>query len=315
MRGGWVTLSPIIIKNISRWNILLFIMISGYLFLPRDISIAIMWKKYIRRIAICFAVWSLLYTAYNAVINIHQQMPLVMVCKNIVGDFFNGGTRRMWYLVMLLALYAFIPLISRWVRHSTKQEHLYALILTGLLAILLPSLQMIHPFETVFGLDIERIQGVYSSVYVFYLLFGYLFLDYLSKDEMTRGQAALYIAGGLVSAIIMAVIAKYQGEVSPIGLVFYMPVTACLVVIAQRSDGFLYSHKCGAILRNISDCSFGIYLIHTAVQYAFLHLGAEHYFLRMPPVTGILCYFAALFCVSWVLAIILRKSKVGRSIT
>lgn len=51
-------------RGATRWNILIFVLISGILFLGRDISLEMMWKKYIFRILKAFCIWSAAYTIY-----------------------------------------------------------------------------------------------------------------------------------------------------------------------------------------------------------------------------------------------------------
>ena len=304
-----------LLQQLSYWNILVFVMISGYLFLSREIDAATMWKKYILRIVKCFAIWSCVYTAYNAAVSYLGGAEVAWILKNCVGDFFLGGTRRMWYLVMLIALYAFVPLISRLVHHTSEREQRYALLLMGSLAILFPSLRIIHPFETVFGLDVDRMQGVYASVYIFYLLFGYWLLSRMEAQGLTRKWNVGIAALGLVSVALVAIIIVWNNDVVSSGFVLFVPITALLALLAKSADSFLYTHKIGKMLRSVSQCSFGIYLIHTAVQYIFLHTGVQESLLRLHPLVGISGYFVLLFCVSWALIYLLRKCKWVRDIT
>lgn len=87
-----------IFKGITRWNILLFIFISGYLLLGREISIKKVFKKYIYRIIIVFCVWSGLYSALNFIMN-KEGTVIIEKMKSLIGDFVVGGTNRLWYLV------------------------------------------------------------------------------------------------------------------------------------------------------------------------------------------------------------------------
>lgn len=53
------------IRNLSCYHVCIFVMISGALFLQKEITVIIMWKKYIKRIFMVFVVWSGLYSLYN----------------------------------------------------------------------------------------------------------------------------------------------------------------------------------------------------------------------------------------------------------
>ncbi len=160
----------------SRWNILVFVMISGFLFLGRDISIGRMWSHYIKRIILTFLFWSVSYCSYNFFFA-NSQIELLQRIKQIPGDVLSGGTRRLWYLVMLVPLYALIPLLQKWMKSLKDQEVNYALIFMGVTSLFLPTIYLIHPVYSVIGLDIDRIRGVFDSAFVFYLIFGYWYIS------------------------------------------------------------------------------------------------------------------------------------------
>lgn len=303
-----------LVFGLSRWNILLFIAISGFLFLDREIDFVTMWKKYIFRILIVFVAWSGLYTIYNLVININECPPTALI-KNLIGDFFLGGTTRMWYLVMLVALYAFFPMFSRWNRSADEAEKRYALVLTGVLALLLPSLRLIDQFETVFGLDVDRMQGVYSSGYVFYSLLGYMLIKHVVNDDLKKGMELVVLYAGIVSVLAFGLLLAFTPIETDISMMLYLPIVAMIVLIAKKLDKLIYFHRIGRAFQSISECSFGIYLCHTAIEYVLRHLGIDNVFFRLPSLLGIGVYFIALFAMSWGVTSLLRKTKIGRAVT
>ena len=72
-------------RSLARCNILLFIVISGYLLIPKQIPIRLMWTKYIKRIAITFAVWSFAYSCYN--LAVASSMGSVENAKYLIQEF------------------------------------------------------------------------------------------------------------------------------------------------------------------------------------------------------------------------------------
>lgn len=52
--------------SIVRWSVPIFVMISGSLFLGRDIPIKRIYEKYILRMIIAFIFWSVFYALMNA---------------------------------------------------------------------------------------------------------------------------------------------------------------------------------------------------------------------------------------------------------
>lgn len=55
----WQTFN--IYDSLVRWGVPVFLMISGALFLDRDISLEEMYKKYLLRMVIAFCYWSIVY--------------------------------------------------------------------------------------------------------------------------------------------------------------------------------------------------------------------------------------------------------------
>lgn len=86
-------------------------------------------------------------------------------------------------------------------------------------------------------------------------------------------------------------------------------------VLALYSFYFERKGVMQSVKKNIGECVFGIYLIHTLIQYVFQYCGLENILFEFPVVGGILVYCIALFGVSYILIYYLRKTKIGRMIT
>ncbi len=50
--------------SLSRWSVPVFLMISGSLFLNREIPLKKMYSKYILRLAVAFVFWAVIYAAF-----------------------------------------------------------------------------------------------------------------------------------------------------------------------------------------------------------------------------------------------------------
>lgn len=93
-----------------------------------------------------------------------------------------------------------------------------------------------------------------------------------------------------------------------------IPVAMAIAVIALWTEGKI-GEKERVVLHAIADCVFGIYLIHTFVQYLFAAIGLEEYLFGLPEIIAIPAYTVALFFVSLLLAWMLRMLKFGKEIT
>lgn len=87
--------------SIVRWGVPVFVMISGALFLNREISLKTLYSKYVFRMVISFLVWSVIYTFFGGG-NLVDKMPTMLV----------QGHYHMWFIPMIIGLYICIPLIK-----------------------------------------------------------------------------------------------------------------------------------------------------------------------------------------------------------
>ena len=101
-----------ICNSASRWAVPVFVMISGALFLPREIPTKTLYKKYISRMAIAYVVWSAFYAVADPIGNILFTDGFRISLIDIIGRFISGAV-HLWFLPMIIGLYMCIPLIKQ----------------------------------------------------------------------------------------------------------------------------------------------------------------------------------------------------------
>ncbi len=96
-------------NSICHWTIGMFVMISGALFLDPDrrFDIKRLYKHNILHIIEVFFFWSLLYTLLVVFTNGTPDTPVTFLAELIKGHY------HMWYLYMLVGLYAITPLLRK----------------------------------------------------------------------------------------------------------------------------------------------------------------------------------------------------------
>ena len=115
--------------SISRWSVPVFVMISGALFLNKDIIISQIYKKYILRLMISFLVWSAFYCFLG-----NRSLSL----KNIL-----NGEYHMWFIFMIIGLYMLSPIIREIVKNKKIMK--YFLLLAFIFTFFIPFVnQIIH---------------------------------------------------------------------------------------------------------------------------------------------------------------------------
>ena len=197
-----------ICNSASSWGVPVFVMISGALFIPREIPTKTLYQKYILRMAIAYVVWSAFYAIVDPIGNLIFTEGYHITFVEIIGNFISGAV-HLWFLPMIIALYMCIPLIKQ----LTKNDNLikYFLLLsfifcfiktqTELVVTNLLSGSVLTIFENVNTLfknfNINLVLG-----YTSYFILGF----YLNKTEINKKKRTLiYILGviGLISTILL----------------------------------------------------------------------------------------------------------------
>lgn len=110
--------------SIVRWGVPVFVMISGALFLNRDIPLKTIYTKYILRMVISYVVWSSVYALFTE----------GSMFDKIVA--FAAGHYHMWFILMIVGIYMCVPFIKAIVENENKIR--YFLLLAFFFAFIIP---------------------------------------------------------------------------------------------------------------------------------------------------------------------------------
>lgn len=267
----------------------LFVMITGLLLLPTNMSLGSFYKKRLLRIAVPFLVWSVLYNLFPWVTGVLGLSPTIIsdvfayaspdasqsfgdAMKNIalIPFNFNVYTVPMWYLYMLIGLYLYMPFFSVWIEKATISQKKVFLGIWAL-TLFLPYAYTFFSHE-LFGLSAWNTFGTF---YYFAGFNGYLLLGYfLAKDVRVWNWAKtlavsvpLFVVGYIATYIgFKAMTANPNCTEQEMELFFlYCSPNVVLMTIAVflliRQVKFS-SPKLIAIFSNITKCGLGIYLVH-----------------------------------------------------
>ena len=252
-----------IYDGLTRWAVSVFVMISGVVFLKRDIPPCRMYSKYILRMVVAFFFWSLLYAGFS--------------CDRNVGVFiseFIHGHYHMWFILMIIGLYICTPIIQKIVQDGFLLK--YFLVLNMLFAVLFPFFStLITDFgnnifvnginavnDSINSLNMKMVLG-YAGIYVL----GYI-LDQASILQYRRYM--LYVMGvlGVLTTIILDDLVSMRSGVSLSN--YSIPLS--LNVLVTSSAAFVFfknlinkSLRFDAYIRKLSSYCFGVYLIHPLI--------------------------------------------------
>ena len=282
-------------KEIVRYGVPIFLMVSGALLLNRNIELKEFMKKRLIRIALPL----IFYLIIAYVLNIYKA-PL--------------GTY--WYCWMVICVYLAIPIINIFIKNAKMKEIEYFLILFAIATLIY---QIALYFNIKHCLDLNFFIGPVS-----FLILGY----YLSKKEFNTTPNKMIIIS-LISFIIITILKMKVGDyfnfntgnlVSYLNINFLQILQASTIFLMIR---YLYEAKesifskvknllevniINKFILSISRASYGMYLFHMLIYRGFL----EDY-LGTLPLTGtqvcitILVTSIALFIVSWLGVLILGQ--------
>ena len=245
--------------SIVRWAVPSFVMISGSLFLSRDIPLKKIFSKYIFRIVTAFLFWSFIYAA----------AMYIMKDRDIIKLFgrFIRGHYHLWFLFMITGLYMIVPFTKK----IAESEFLtkYFLVLAFIFTFFLPqSVNFISVFSEKYGTFANNILDNFHFHFVMgftgYFLLGY----FLNKIDITKKQERIiYFLGicGFIATILMSVMASWiKNEPNRI---FYGSITVNVLFESVAVFIFFKKHfnKSSKIILALSKYSFGAYLVHAAV--------------------------------------------------
>ena len=187
----------------GKWSVPIFVMISGALFLGRDVSISAILKKNVARIATVFLFWS---GCYALVYLVFRHAPLAVVLSQFI-----TGHYHLWFLYMIVGLYLLIPLLRPIVQNETLTR--YFLLLAFVFTFLLPQLALFLSFVSYQASAVLHTVIMYSYCFfplgfTAYFIGGY----YLSRRDFSRREEIILYCIGVAGLLVSVFAPVFQGH-------------------------------------------------------------------------------------------------------
>lgn len=240
----------------------LFLMCSGALMLRRDIPLKRLFGHNLARIAAALAVWALAYRIWRLP---PGGLTPAGLWQTIVDILLFRHEDHLYYLQVLILVYAAIPIARAFVRNASRREAEYLLGFWFVTGILFPLLRYFPPFSLMFPVvEWYRMNTAYSAIG--YTVLGWYLKEYgsaiPSKWYWLAGSAGLTLSFGGT-----AVIALTTGTLSNIFLEGMSPGPMLMAfglfgLTANRRQWPAFAEKLSARLARSSFC---IYLAHIFV--------------------------------------------------
>lgn len=292
--------------SLLRPSVPLFVMMTGLLLLPvKKQPLGKFYKKRIYRVLFPFLIWSVLYSMFPWVTGV-LGLP-----KEIIGDFFcytqgqesqslidslkdvamipfnfSHKENHMWYIYLLIGLYLYMPFFSAWIENADRKAK-RAFLLIWIISLFIPYLKeyvancLFERSGYVFGTDTWNEFGLF---YYFAGFNGYLLLGHYVKKGNDWSLMKTFILCILMFAVGYYI--TYTGfsttASNPNATETEMELffTFCSPnVLLMTLATFLLLQKVVItnstvikVLANMTQCGFGIYMVHYFVVGPFFLL-------------------------------------------
>lgn len=248
----------------TSWAVPVFCMISGSLFLSRDIPIKTILAKYVLRIVIIFTIWSLFYALLFERAN---------GINSILASFIRGYS-HLWFLYLIAGLYLITPILRHIATNTTLLKYF---IILGIIFTIIPD-EIISAVNCFSDTAAEYLSIPFSNLgmktvsgYALYFMIGYYIHQANNKNHTIQIITIAGILSFIISPVLFITYAQNTGEeLSIIKDNFSIGNLARSIALYELSK-ILFSKADSLkttsinIVSRLSNYSLGVYLIHQMI--------------------------------------------------
>ena len=305
-----------ICNGASRWGVPVFVMVSGALFLPREIPTKTLYKKYILRMAIAYVVWSAFYAVVDPIGQFVFTEGYQLSFVEILGNFISGAV-HLWFLPMIIGLYMCIPLIKQ----LTKSDNLikYFLLLSFVFCFIKTQAELVttHFLSDNVELIFDSINTVFKNFnvnmilgFVSYFILGF----YLNKTEISKKHRTIIYILCVIGLILTIWLNLLASENAGKSLEVFYSATSINVLLMSMAIFVWFKYnvkgndKFNKVIIKLSKYSFGAFLVNIFILQVLHAFGIQttsfHPVLSVPAIT----IFTAI--ASYLISFVLNKIPV-----
>lgn len=248
-------------NSFVRFSVPIFVMVSGVLLLSKHQDLGLFLKKRFSRIIYPFLFWSIIYL----LIKINYNLPIKEVLLYSISQFRSGTEYHLWYIYMLIGLYLFIPILSKWSINASKKEMMYFLSIWVFILLLdLPG------FVKLF----TRVDFRYFSGYIGYLVLGTFLHRYIKPNS--RGLSMLLFFVGTLVTFLATYFLSINSHTFNSQYFNFLSINVAIVatgIFLLCKDLVVQKGIVEKTITTISKYSYGIYLSHVFILIVFGWIG------------------------------------------
>ncbi|MBB2147196.1 acyltransferase family protein [Pedobacter sp. LMG 31464] len=287
--------------SLVRFCVPVFVMITGALLLPKDYQLNDYLKKRVARIIFPFLFWIAVYSIHILfILKKGFELPIFKMLTISSSAFGYKITYHFWYIYMIIGIYLFIPIISKWIKNAKENELVYFLVI-WLIAVLI-ALPIFSNYIPDFNLK-------YFGGFIGYIVLGYYLSvrNFENVKHIKTISLLIFASGVLLTIFGTYFLSTYNGHFR-IDLYTYFSPNVILAAVGL----FLFikhtnstNSTLKAIRKFLNKHSFGIYFIHMLVLYYLNKYGLNG--AVFGPVFGIPITTIACLAISSLLIFLLKK--------
>lgn len=303
-------ISSHIFNAIGHIGSIIFLFLGGALLLADEYEFKAK-KFYLNNFLKLFVAYQVWVIIYNIMGVIERGNYELIYWKDVIINSIAGKVcYHFWYLPVLLGIYLILPML-RSICKDKKCVVAYFIVLFVIVQIVFKTV-LLFDFPHKYLLDylFHRIPYVLINHYVGYFVLGY-YLNYLIKEGKIKYQALIGVimfALGLVIGLMADIFLSYQKGVTVASfndlftLSSFMSAVGIFFLINARR--ITLSQKWQSIIMELSNLTFGIYVIHPIFMEKLLPLWNKWSVLPRAILIPILviCVFVASLIPIWILS-------------
>ena len=269
-------LNRVTLFTVGRMGVPLFLMLTGYLLLPRDYEapgkIGHFYRHNFFHLLITTEIWTVLYIGYFAIdwkqFSWSASIRYLLFLEKV-------PLSHMWYMPLILSLYLSLPLVAIALQRCRARYVAPVLLFALLTGFLLPTLNdTLQCFGVSFPAVFQGVTDWNGGTYGLYLVLGY----YLGRRNVLEKVSKRALWWTVIGCLLLADVAQavsYPYGLLPYRITYTHPLVLALSVAVFelfRRDVGTSSTKYAKSLEILSKLSFGVFFLHNPVLIKLLTL-------------------------------------------
>ena len=246
------------LSYVTASGLVLFFMISGALLLGNKLSTRDFLKRRFSKILWPTLFWTFFYLGLKY---ITASLSWPVLVKSILSIPFSAqGRGALWFMYTLAGLYLLAPILSRWLKHTSKREVEFYLALWGI--------TLLYPYLSRFLIVNETDTGLlyYFAGYVGYFVLGYYLRNYYVFKLW-------HVIASIGIAVIVPVLLYSSGiEFDFYSMLWYLSFPVASMAFTWYATASQLPNMYVGFIKQCSNLSFGVFFVHIVLlRYIMWH--------------------------------------------